>query len=163
MGSGTAGEGPQRTLERVPVTVPRREEARDATPGGLEEYASEKVFISYVASAGIHTNAQTKQPKQEKQLTYNCPIKGDGKSVRINGRRTKDREGYTFIIHCPPFPKTLPTLSLCSSATSKVRVGNVVCRTYGAFPSSRFASIHRLISPNVISGLNSPFKTRESG
>ena len=64
VGSGTAGEGPQRTLERVPVTVPRREEARDATPGGLEEYASEKVFISYVGSAAIH--AKLKQKNQNK-------------------------------------------------------------------------------------------------
>jgi hypothetical protein len=52
-------------LERVPVTVPRREEARDATPGGLEEYASEKVFISYVASAAIH--AKLKQKNQNKR------------------------------------------------------------------------------------------------
>jgi hypothetical protein len=31
---------------RVPVTEPRREEARLTTPGAPDEYASEKVFIS---------------------------------------------------------------------------------------------------------------------
>jgi hypothetical protein len=38
------------------------------------------------------------------------------------------KQGDTFITHCPPFPKILPTVSL-SSLTSKVRVGNVVCKT----------------------------------
>ena len=71
MGSAAAGEGPQRTLERVPVTVPRREEARDATPGGLEEYASEKVFISYVASAAIHAKLKQKKPKEQEPSTCN--------------------------------------------------------------------------------------------
>ena len=100
MGSGTAGEGPQRTLERVPVTVPRREEARDATPGGPEEYASEKVFISYVGSVNVTSmHAKLKDRIQNEEiLTYkeqlNCMQRGKemGKFINcLHGRRTKDR------------------------------------------------------------------------
>ena len=55
-------------------------------------------------------------------------------------------------------------VSVCSSETSNVRVGNVVCSTYGGAELSFLVSlIHFLTSANVFSPANSPFKTRESG
>jgi hypothetical protein len=40
------GSDQPRTLERVPVTEPRSEDARPTTPGAVDEYASEKILIS---------------------------------------------------------------------------------------------------------------------
>ena len=64
----------------------------------------------------------------------------------------------------PPLPRIEERGSVCSSEISKVRVGNVVCITYGGADISFLcSSIQILTSAKVFSPSNSPLKTLESG
>lgn len=65
-GLGSWGLDQPRTLERVPVTEPRSEDARPVTPGAPDEYASEKVFISYKSVLNIESNRGKLQGKSGK-------------------------------------------------------------------------------------------------
>jgi hypothetical protein len=68
------------------------------------------------------------------------------------------------MITCPPFPKIECKVSFRSSETSKVRVGNVVCNTYGgAEESFLLSSIQFLTSAKVFPISKSRRNIRESG